>query len=135
LENVAGHLTLGFADVLADLTAIGFDAEWAIVPASWTGAPHRRDRLIIVAYSQEHQLYERHHHGECPEISAITTRELGRSGSDEGRPDGRWWALEPSVGRVAHGVPHRVDRLRALGNAVVPQVAEYVGRRLMKVAA
>ena len=42
------------------------------------------------------------------------------------------WATEPDVGRVAHGVPKRVDRLRALGNAVVPQVAELVGRRLME---
>jgi DNA (cytosine-5)-methyltransferase 1 len=41
-----------------------------------------------------------------------------------------WWDVEPDVGRVAHGVPHRVDRLRCLGNAVVPQVAEYVGRQL-----
>jgi DNA (cytosine-5)-methyltransferase 1 len=39
-----------------------------------------------------------------------------------------WWAVEPSVGRVAHGVPARVDRLRGLGNAVVPQVAEYIAR-------
>lgn len=38
------------------------------------------------------------------------------------------WATEPELGRVANGVPHRVDRLRCLGNAVVPQVAEYVGR-------
>lgn len=36
---------------------------------------------------------------------------------------GDWWAIEPDVGRVAHGIPHRVDRLRALGNAVVPQQA------------
>lgn len=44
-----------------------------------------------------------------------------------------WWAVEPDVGRVAHGVPARVDRLRALGNAVVPQVAEWVGRRMIEV--
>jgi len=42
-----------------------------------------------------------------------------------------WWDIEPSVGRVAHGVPARVDRLRALGNAVVPQVAEWIGRRIV----
>jgi len=41
---------------------------------------------------------------------------------------GDWWAIEPDVGRVANGVPKRVDRLRGLGNAVVPQVAEYIGR-------
>ncbi len=43
-----------------------------------------------------------------------------------------WWAVEPDVGRVAHGVPSRVDRLRGLGNAVVPQVAELVGRMVIE---
>jgi DNA (cytosine-5)-methyltransferase 1 len=42
------------------------------------------------------------------------------------------WPIEPDVGRVAHGVPQRVDRLKALGNAVVPQVAEWLGRRLQE---
>ncbi len=42
-----------------------------------------------------------------------------------------WWSIEPDVGRVAHGVPARVDRLRALGNAVVPQVVEVIGRQLL----
>jgi DNA (cytosine-5)-methyltransferase 1 len=46
-----------------------------------------------------------------------------------------WWATEPDVGRVAHGVPARVDRLRSLGNAVVPQVVEYIGRRLIEAEA
>jgi DNA (cytosine-5)-methyltransferase 1 len=43
-----------------------------------------------------------------------------------------WWAVEPDVGRVAHGIPSRVDRLKGLGNAVVPQVAEYIGRQIVK---
>jgi hypothetical protein len=41
------------------------------------------------------------------------------------------WAAEPDVGRVAHGVPDRVDRLAALGNALVPQIAEWIGRRII----
>ena len=44
---------------------------------------------------------------------------------------GQWWEVEPDVGRVVDGVPTRVDRLRGLGNAVVPQVAEYVGRLIV----
>ncbi len=80
--------------------------------------------------------------------------DANRSGEDMADPDGQrreefdqsaepgqpahipsssdWWATEPDVGRVAHGVPSRVDRLRALGNAVVPQVAEWIGRRIME---
>ena len=42
------------------------------------------------------------------------------------------WAVEPDVGRVADGVPSRVDRLKCLGNAVVPQVAEYIGKAIIE---
>jgi len=45
---------------------------------------------------------------------------------------GSWWSVEPDVGRVANGVPSRVDRLRSLGNAVVPQVAEWIGKRILE---
>jgi DNA (cytosine-5)-methyltransferase 1 len=46
----------------------------------------------------------------------------------ENRLTNWYWKVEPDVGRVADGIPNRVDRLRGLGNAVVPQVAEYIGR-------
>ena len=49
----------------------------------------------------------------------------------DGEPVTKWWEFEPDVGRVAHGVPVRVDRLRALGNAVVPQIPEIIGRAIM----
>jgi DNA (cytosine-5)-methyltransferase 1 len=52
LENVRGHFKLGFPEVLGDLTSIGYDAKWRIVRASDVGAPHRRERLFIVAYPQ-----------------------------------------------------------------------------------
>ena|ERR1700744_2373186 len=50
--------------------------------------------------------------------------ERGRAG------DAGWWSVEPNVGRVAHGVPRRVDRLRGLGNAVVPQIPELFAKRI-----
>lgn len=49
LENVRGHFKLGFREVLTDLTSIGYDVRWSIVRASDVGAPHRRERLFIVA--------------------------------------------------------------------------------------
>lgn len=50
LENVPGHLTLGFRDVLADLARLGYDAEWTTLSAAETGAPHIRQRLFVLAY-------------------------------------------------------------------------------------
>ena len=50
LENVRGHLTLGFKEVLQELTEIGYDATWTIIRASDVGAPHRRERIFVIAY-------------------------------------------------------------------------------------
>lgn len=51
LENVRGHLTLGFEEVLTELTNLGYDVKWGIIRASDVGAPHKRERLFIVANS------------------------------------------------------------------------------------
>lgn len=56
---------------------------------------------------------------------------LGRCRSVDGQPIENWWATEPSVGRVAHGVSGRTHRLRQLGNAVVPQIPELIGRAII----
>jgi DNA (cytosine-5)-methyltransferase 1 len=53
---------------------------------------------------------------------------VGRRSANNGR-----WLPEPAVGRVAHGIPHRVDRLKGLGNAIVPQIAEALGMMIMEV--
>jgi DNA (cytosine-5)-methyltransferase 1 len=86
--------------------------------------------------------------GELRPPSGQRPRRSAGGSDDLANPDGRpalWapvargqrhpWATEPDVGRVAHGVPARLDRLRALGNAVVPQVAELIGRRILEAAA
>lgn len=50
LENVRGHLSLGFKEVLKDLASLGYDARWQIVRASDVGAPHQRARIFVVSY-------------------------------------------------------------------------------------
>jgi len=57
------------------------------------------------------------------------TGNSGTGGRQEFK-NGGWWESEPNVGRVANGVPNRVHRLRALGNAIVPQIAEWIGNRI-----
>ena len=75
LENVAGHLSLGFDTVLADLAGIGFDADWAVVRAADVGAPHQRARLFVVAYP----------HGQPARWDSGTAP--GAQGQDGGRPE------------------------------------------------
>jgi DNA (cytosine-5)-methyltransferase 1 len=139
-ENVAGHLSLGFDRVLADLASIGFDAEWSLVSACSMGAPHMRERLFVVAYPSgddgEHEVP--HHQLEAGDDAvAYAWGERFRRGQEpRGNSGGTWpdrWLPEPPVRRVADGLPASVVRapLAALGNAIVPQVAEFVGRRLM----
>jgi len=69
-----------------------------------------------------------------PRLSIAWSESLGKNGQQSWRvpPTGDWWSTEPDVGRVAHGVPSRVDRLKGLGNAVVPQIPEIIGRAIMR---
>jgi DNA (cytosine-5)-methyltransferase 1 len=117
VENTPGLLARGMGRVLGDLADLGYDAEWSTVPACSMGAPHPRDRVFILAYPQGQR-----------------QGQLRRGWSPE-EGTGYWGVrrpqAEPPVARVADGVPDRVDRLTALGNAVVPQVAELVGRLIV----
>jgi DNA (cytosine-5)-methyltransferase 1 len=58
LENVRGHLSLGFKEVLGDLAQNGYDAKWRIIRASDVGAPHQRARLFIIAYANSNACQE-----------------------------------------------------------------------------
>jgi DNA (cytosine-5)-methyltransferase 1 len=206
VENVSALRSRGLGTVLGDLAACGYDAEWDCLPAAAFGAPHRRDRIFVVAYAQRDPLRQqperdqRHRRGEGaplgehaepiydgPPGPVADAESLGlaerphlgcdgraeqqaalrggdaladadgrrRAGEREPKPGGQqgapWgvfdgrsedgglldsasreqWASEPEVGRVADGVPARVDRLRCLGNAAVPQIAEWIGRRIL----
>ena len=84
LENVPGHLSLGFGDVLGDLAALGYDAWWDCLPAAALGAPHLRDRVFVVAWrSAAHA-----HRAGCEKRHAPA--EPGQAGLSAGTPDPQW---------------------------------------------
>jgi len=192
---------LALGEVLGDLAASGYDAEWDCIPASAFGANHLRYRVWIVAYAQERRWRARRAGGFDPSgegereqtLSDADVEEIRRRGRTGQQREGRRtepadsypriladaditglqerqeqvmleqlasaqrsapnadgeplvpaaiargerhaWTAEPGVVRMVHGVPNRVDRIRALGNAVVPQIAEWIGQRIMEVAA
>jgi DNA (cytosine-5)-methyltransferase 1 len=255
VENVAALLSRGMDVVLRDLSTIGYDCEWHVIPASAVGAPHRRERVWIIArlrfgVSKEADAQRTNANGKrsyrkkkhvkgkaelrneqdcesgpvgkdvpnahivneamrrdsqvdaaamagrdgnarggqrdsrtgCTEITVQGSCDvpnahgIRRNGGRDNRKKrhiqrdekrnspaslsdgeqsqlnsgevctvfpnaigvclrayGKQWEAEPSVGRVAHGIPRRVDRLKGLGNAVVPQIVELIGRRIMEI--
>lgn len=160
VENSPELTVRGLGEVLGDLASMRYDAEWTPVSAGDFGLPHERKRTILVAYPGGKRLEkpDRKQATRRPVVfqdrdytgldSVRMLRGIPLHDSREARarmrmsPD-RGMVIESISGaagveaespvcRVGHGVPHRVDRLRGLGNAVVPQVAEWVGRRIIE---
>ena len=185
-ENVIGIVKLGLDEVLTDLENEGYATRTFNIPACAVGAPHLRQRVWIVAHS-DNMGYSKHdgsstsptsrgmldqskepkgskevrkskgagspsrnvadpdikrrgNSEECGNEQRIILskeRERGEVGCKvEGcstlyRPE-QWWESEPPVGRLAHGVSHRVSQIRALGNSIVPQIAKEIGNAIKK---
>ena len=173
IENVPALTFRGGTRVIGDLAEIGYDCEWQIVGADDVGAPHRRKRIWIVAYSKsagcqtwssnrmgtdhgsrrnerlppgasgtpETRAYSNEqgsqgHRRQCEGWDGSSERTAGEiSGGEQGRrqfepglggalSDGiPTWMDEPDIPRVAKGIPDRVNRLRSIGNSIVPRVA------------
>ena len=154
-ENVPGIVTTYLDTVLSDLERADYEVATFNLPAVALDAQHRRERIFVVAYAEKPAIRP----GLCTSEPGGERRRRSSSGNGKGGnvsdPHGerfqeQWqsitaeqklaaiergsrWPVEPDVGRVAHGVSNRVDRLRGLGNAVVPQVAEFIGQMLMDV--
>ena len=161
-ENVNGHLSMGLDSVLSDLERQGYAARAFVIPACAVDAPHRRDRVWTIAHAAnmqrdgstkhrqqgERQVPQSGKRGGAEPVANANDARLQRRAqardaqskrarSNE-QPERRAhmprakWRTEPAVGRVANGVPRRVDRLKALGNAVVPQVVEMIGHAILE---
>ena len=116
VENVSALLQREMGTVIGDLVGIGYDAEWDVISACSIGAPHTRERVFIVAYPEGRR------RGQCGRIEQ----------QKDGDPQGNLpqWPDKPEPVRMADGISNRLDRLRGLGNAIVPQIAEWIGRRI-----
>lgn len=184
-ENVYGHISLGLDSVLSDLEREGYATRTFVVPACGVNAPHKRNRVWIVAHTDSIGLQEHGHSeptvtigegssdGSNTSGSRLTGNHRGRSEqfTQDARQDvpnpkgigvqGLWssweqeshphegqevpmcdsqggrqtiWDVEPNVGRVANGIPKRVDRIKGLGNAIVPQIAQRIAWTIKEVS-
>lgn len=121
-ENVAGHITMGLDDVLSDLERDNYTAWAVVIPAAAVGALHKRERVWVVANSNDRNDKSSKVAGSELRAEIEKQRANGDACSSSWGID-RWAAVKPGVPIVADGIPGRVDRFRAAGNAIVPQVA------------
>ena len=156
-ENVPGIVNMELDRVLSDLECLGYSCWSLIIPALACDARHRRDRVWIMANSKSGQSGQPSE-WQGRESAGGRSANLGGSANSrrETLPDangarceeqrcavadgqehetaecGNRWEAEPAVGRVVDGLPSRVDRLKGLGNAIVPQVAAQLIREMVK---
>jgi len=183
-ENVIGFVKMELDSVLSDLEREGYQTRAFIIPACGIDAPHKRDRVWIIAHANgEGESDGPVNEGPRPRqlelmadpnsgFSTVTQQavQAGRAtiissskdvadseservqrlwssgeqkphtyggqklslcGSE--RPEPAYWEAEPGMGRVVDGIPDRVDRIKGLGNAVVPMVVEVIGNAIMEI--
>jgi DNA (cytosine-5)-methyltransferase 1 len=135
VENVANITNRGIGAVLGSLATIGYDAEWQVVSACAFGAPHTRARMYFVAYPNSQRLQASRQEGSIdgPKVfwGTENTQYLYPSALSGGSAGWTPWSNSSGMARMDDGVPDRVDRNHALGNAVVPQVAQWLGERIL----
>jgi len=155
VENVSALLVRGMDAVLGTLAEVGYDAEWHCIPAYYIGLPHIRDRVWIIANANA--MWESQSEGSKQYIGGRDyfgtkqtpsnfdrqrlqerilqpgiQREKKRIENRENATLGSWWNTEPALVRRLHGIPNRVDRIKSLGNAVVPPIAELIGKAIIQ---
>lgn len=126
-ENVANFTNMAFTRTKIDLEGAGYEVQPLVIPACAIGAPHRRDRVWIIAHLKG--AASRHENIKCFGVQ----KQVQFRGNTSQRPFKSWWECEPRVGRVVHGIPPEMDRIRALGDTVVPQIPEIIGGVIIKV--
>tara|TARA_Y100000590_G_scaffold470686_1_gene667776 strand:- start:2901 stop:3683 length:783 start_codon:yes stop_codon:yes gene_type:complete len=148
-ENVRNIVSISEGMVLEqvylDLESEGYEVQSFIIPASAVNAPHQRYRTWIVAHTESFGSDGRENSKRKQQLSNSNVANTDSKGSQRQRKitirtyeelenfgNPCWWNTEPNVGRVASRIPNRVDRLKGLGNAIVPQIAYQIGKAIME---
>tara|TARA_R100001086_G_scaffold244692_1_gene174767 strand:- start:980 stop:1735 length:756 start_codon:yes stop_codon:yes gene_type:complete len=132
LENVRALLGDGFVTVLQDLCTLGYDAEWHCIPACAVGAPQSRDRIWIIAYPSGQRVegfFAGRGLGETRQGWPCRPEDLQQVYSDPF--DGSRWP-QPLIRGSDNRPPDWAHRIKAIGNAVVPQVVEMFGLAILE---
>jgi|TARA_R110000824_G_scaffold398299_1_gene602222 DNA (cytosine-5)-methyltransferase 1 len=136
VENVSALLTVNggrdFCTILEQLAEGGYNAEWECLYASTFGAAHHRERIFLVAYPDSIRPEEIFSDRGRDVVPTVETELRNLAGATV--QVGGAWASQPEVDIMAYGIPNRPRQLEALGNAVVPQCAEYIGRKILEKA-
>ena len=158
LENVSNIIRLGGLDVLGSLASIGYNAEWTIISARMFGAPHLRKRWFCVCYPadsdgrststeicarrEEHSMRNCGDAADSNNASFKRNRKSSRIQEKESESDNKiyrsgygYWRKTEAVSALCNlddGLPDRLARLRALGNAIVPQCSEWIGDQIVR---
>lgn len=127
LENVGALLCRGMDAVLGALASLGYDAEWHCIPACHLGLPHTRDRVWIIAHPREERAEGRWEDAFSRLYRISWGENVRRAAAWARRPD----LSASGLCRGSDGVPSRVDRTSALGNAVTPLVVKLLGHTIL----
>lgn len=138
MENVSGLLLGGLGAVLSDLDDCGYDAEWQMLHACSFGAPHPRARVFILAYPNGLRLEGKGVSGKNGGMLEGPILRTPTASPTQIR-SGVWESCDPRTLGVANGGSNPAlrnwkPRVKAMGNSVVPQVAEWVGRQIVEFA-
>ena len=117
IENVNSLSVRGLPEVIGGLSEIGYDSEWQVISARDIGAWHLRQRMFIVSYPNGKGL-------QGDERKILENKDRWRQYANTSRPT--WGNPTPRICGRTDGIPNRVDRLRSLGNAIVPAVAHLI---------
>ncbi|HEA70132.1 MAG TPA: DNA (cytosine-5-)-methyltransferase [Desulfobacterales bacterium] len=156
-ENVSGIIPLFLDQAISDLEAEGYTIEAFVLPAVAFDAPHRRDRLFIIAYANSNcqsikSINGNKRSGKLGTITDSTGSRCENTGKTRSILQGEYpkdkeqsgsrgngiverfdrWPPQPRILGVDDGIPYRMERVKGTSNAVVPQVAEHIGRMIME---